>query len=115
MAVHPAFEEVEAVGDVTRRFNFRRIEVPTLPADRDDSAVAVILQRRLDRHAIDVSVHDVVDGAALAQLDSSYFLSGHDLRRVLEVAHAAAVAAHADGAERVSPRYVQPELDRIAG
>ena len=30
------------------------------------------------------------------------------------VAHAAAVAAKADGAERVGPRHVQPQLSRLA-
>jgi hypothetical protein len=112
VAVHPAYEQIDAVGEVTRRFNFRRVEVPALPAHRDESAMTVILQRRLERHGLSGPVSDVIDGAALAQLDGAYFLGGHNLRAVLEVAHEAAVASHAAGATCVSPRYVQPLLDR---
>jgi Cdc6-like AAA superfamily ATPase len=113
VAVHPAYEDVDAVIEVSERFAFRRVEVPALAVDRDEPAIAAILQRRLDRNGLRVRAEDVVDAGALAQLAGAYFLGGHDLRTVLNVADAAASAAHREGAARIAPRHVQPVLDQL--
>jgi hypothetical protein len=112
VAMHPHYsEQVPAVNDVTSRFGFQTIEVATLPPDSDESALQVILQRRLDRHGIDARVVDLIESEALAQLEGVYFLNGHNLRIVLDLAHASALAAADAGDERVSRSHVQPLLD----
>lgn len=111
IAVHPRFEEVEVLGEVTSRFGFSRVEVPSLPARSDDSGLAVILQRRLARSEIDARVADLIDADALAQLEGLDFFIDHDLRVVLDLAADAAQAAVADGDHRIGRRHVQPLLD----
>ena len=61
VAVHPAYEDVDAVIQVLQRFAFRRVEVPALAVDRDEPAIAAILQRRLDRNGLRVKAEPVVD------------------------------------------------------
>jgi len=115
IAVHPAYRDIAVVDEVAERYRFVDIHVAELPASSDDPAIRAILQRRLDRAGIDGAVDDVVEPAALAQLTSLYFLNGHDLREVLNLAHDAARAASAAPADRIAIRHVQPLLDaRIA-
>jgi Cdc6-like AAA superfamily ATPase len=113
VAMHPKYQDVEAVKDVTARFGFISVDVPTLQADRENPGLAAILQRRLNAHNIDLAVADVMASEAISQLEGVYFLNGHDLREVLDLAASAATHARLDGAERIERRHVQPLLDRL--
>jgi hypothetical protein len=111
VAMHPRYEEVDVVGDVVRRFAFRRIDVPSLAADAERSGLSVILARRLAHHGIDGALDDFVAPETVAQLESAYFLKDHNLRQVLDLAADASAAALTEGAARVEPRHLQPLLD----
>lgn len=112
VATHPRYEAVDAVREVTGRFDFTRIDVPTLRADREDPGLTGILQKRLERHHVAASVADVVAPETVSQLETVYFLNGHDLRQVLDLAARAATVAHRDGAPRIERRHLQPLIDR---
>jgi Cdc6-like AAA superfamily ATPase len=112
VAMHPLYRDVAAVKDVCDRFGFREVAAAELPADREESALGMILQKRLDRRDIDVSVPEVVDAIALTQLESVYFFNRHDLREVLDLADAAARIADQDGAARVKLRHVRTAFER---
>lgn len=113
IAMHPRYEEVDAVREVTDRFGFLRVDVPSLPAERQAPGLGAILQRRLERHNIDAALDDVVAPETLQQLETVYFLKAHDLRQVLDLAARAATAAYRDAAERVERRHLQPLLEGL--
>ena len=111
VAMHPRYEEVDAVRDVSNRFGFRRVEVPSLSPRRDEPGLRAILERRLERHRIESELDAVIAPDAVAQLEGAYFLRDHDLRQVLDLAAQAATAAHQDGAERIERPHLQPLLE----
>lgn len=91
IAVHPRFEELEAVSDVSERFAARRIEVPALGPEAEPVPLAEILARRLERGGLpDTPLAAVIEADAVAHLQLLYHDRDSDLRSVLKVAHAAA-------------------------
>jgi GTPase SAR1 family protein len=114
VAVHHHYSEVAVVNEVAARYGFMRVDVASLPTERDRSGLALILQRRLQRNGIETDVADVVEPEALAQMQGLYFVNGHNLREVLDLADAAARGAHDERAERIAERHVQPLLNRRA-
>jgi hypothetical protein len=111
VAIQPQFRQVELVGEVETRFNFRHIDVATLPSGHDDFGLSHVLARRLTRAHVEASVDDLIEPSALAQLQGAYFVVDHDLRRVLQFADEAARLAADDGATRIAPRHVQRALE----
>ncbi len=111
VAIQPQFRQVELVGEVETRFNFRHIDVATLPSGHDDLGLSHVLARRLTRAHVEASVDDLIEPSALAQLQGAYFVVDHDLRRVLQFADEAARLAADDGATRIAPRHVQRALE----
>jgi hypothetical protein len=106
VAIQPQFRQVEPVGEVETRFNFRHIDVATLPSGHDDLGLSHVLARRLAHAHVEASVDDLIEPSALAQLQGAYFIVDHDLRRVLQFADEAARLAVDDGATRIAPRHV---------
>lgn len=111
IAIHPKYQEVEAVQEVSSRFGFSEIAVPALRADSDEPGLSAILSRRLLRNGIETELGDVVSPEVVSQLEAHYFANAHDLRTVLDLAAEAARRAFADDAQRIEPRHLQPLLD----
>ena len=113
IASHPRYDEVEAVGEVTSRFGFRRVDVATLSPESENPGLGSILQRRLDRHGVDANVAEVIAADVVSQLETVYFLREHDLRQVLDLAAQAAGVAAAEDAQQIERRHLQPLLDGL--
>ena len=114
VSIHPKYRDVEAVQEVTARFGFTEVSVPTLRSGSDSPGLAEILSRRLARHDLTIELGSVVSDRVLSQLEAQYFANAHDFRAVLDLAADAASAAAADGSSRVEPRHLQPLLDHAA-
>lgn len=108
VAMHPRFEEVERVGEVSERLGMERMEVPELPADSDVPALTRILERRLERSAIEhVALEAVITPTAIEELQTLYHERNRDLRSVLKLAQRAAGHALDRDSERVEARDVR--------
>ncbi len=107
VAMHPRFEAVDRVRDVIERLGMPRIDVPELPADSDEPALAAIFERRIQRDDVEVALETVIERAAIEELQVLYHDRDSDLRSVLRVAHTAAGHALDRGAGRIQPRDIR--------
>jgi hypothetical protein len=107
IAMHPRFEEVPHVAEVSERFAIRRTRVPELRPGPEPVLLGRILERRLERGEVEVELGAVIDPEAVADLQLLYHERASDLRSVLKVAHAAAELALGEEGERIEPRHVR--------
>jgi len=107
VAMHPRFETVDRVTEVIERLAMPRIDVPELPADADDPALARILERRMQRDGVDAALETVIDRAAVEELQVLYHERDRDLRSVLKLAHGAAAHALGRGSARIEARDIR--------
>jgi len=107
VAMHPRFETVDRVTEVIERLAMPRIDVPELPADADDPALARILERRMQRDGVDAALETVIDRAAVEELQVLYHERDRDLRSVLKLAHGAAAHALGRGSDRIEARDIR--------
>lgn len=107
VAMHPRFEEVARVAEVVERLGMPRIDVPELPADADDPALARILERRMQRDGIDGALETVIERGAVDELQVLYHERDRDLRSVLKLAHDATGHALGREASAVAARDVR--------
>jgi hypothetical protein len=112
VAMHPRFEQVPRVVEVIERLAMGRIGVAELPADADAPALARILERRLERDGIHARLDEVIESAAVEELQVLYHERDRDMRSVLKLAHAAAGHALNRGAPAVAPRDVRAVVAR---
>lgn len=101
VAVHPDYERTTGFKGVGDRIG--RIEIPSFDVPRDP--LAAILQHRIARAGVPVSVDQVFDGEAMAELANVYLETQASLRAVLLVAHYA--LEETPGAESVSAEDVK--------
>jgi hypothetical protein len=108
IAVHPRFEELERVREVSERFAARRIEVPRLGPEVEPVPFGEILTRRLDRGGLDgTSLGEVIEADAVAHLQLLYHDRASDLRSVLKIAHAASGHALGRDADKIEARDIR--------
>ncbi|HEY1833725.1 MAG TPA: hypothetical protein VGG08_04750 [Solirubrobacteraceae bacterium] len=107
VAMHPRFEDVERVTEVVQRLGLRRINVPNLPADADAPALSRILERRMERDGIQDDLDNVIELAAIEDLQVLYHERDQDLRSVLTLAHSAARRALLRGGTRIEAKDVR--------
>jgi Cdc6-like AAA superfamily ATPase len=89
VAMHPRFEEVAHVQEVSERLAIDQIAVPQLTPDSEPAAIQKILERRLERGGLEVEVGEVISPEAVGDLQLLYHERESDLRSVLKIAHAA--------------------------
>jgi len=107
VAMHPRFGAVDRVTEVVERLGMPRIDVPELPADADEPALGLILERRMQRDGIDAALETVIDRGAVEELQVLYHERYCDLRSVLKLAHGAAAHALGRGSARIEARDIR--------
>lgn len=107
VAMHPRFATVDRVTEVIERLSMPRIDVPELPADADEPALREILRRRMERDGVEARLDEVIERAAIEELQVLYHDRDRDLRSVLKVAHAAVGHALGRRVTTVQPRDVR--------
>lgn len=107
VAMHPRFEAVSRVTEVVERLAMSRIDVPELPAEADDPALSLILERRMERDGNAASLDSVIERSAVEELQVLYHERHCDLRSVLRLAHNAAEHALGRGSAVVMARDVR--------
>lgn len=89
IAMHPRFEEVSHVREVSERLALDQIYVPQLAPDSEPAPIEKILERRLERGGVEVELSEVISPEAVGDLQLLYHERESDLRSVLKIAHAA--------------------------
>lgn len=114
IAMHPRFEEVPHVREVSDRLGISRISVPELSPDREPVAITKILERRLERGGIEVELMEVIAEEAVGDLQLLYHERDSDLRSVLKIAHAAVEHALNRGSGMLEARDVRTAVAAAA-
>lgn len=114
VAVHPAYRDVPALGEISTRAEFVDIDVPRLPGDVAPPPLAKILDRRLKVAGHELEAGNLFCPDALAQLQATYFAAKRrDLRRVLRLCKGSAQNAADENATRVTILHVQAALEGL--
>jgi hypothetical protein len=115
VAMHPRFETVDRVREVSERIGMPRIEVPELPPGLEEPVLGQILERRMRSEGLDSELGSVIERAAVEDLQVLYHDRESNLRSVLRLAHEAAEHALTRGSEIVAARDVREVVARAAG
>jgi Cdc6-like AAA superfamily ATPase len=107
IAMHPRFEEISRVLEVTERLGITQIAVPELSPDREPGAIGKILERRLERGGVEANLDEVIAAEAVGDLQLLYHERESDLRSALKIAHAAAEHALKRGSDVLEARDVR--------
>jgi hypothetical protein len=107
VAMHPRFEEVTRVKEVTERFGIPQIDVLQLPAGEDEPVLGRILERRIESDGLGVKLYSLIERAAVEDLQVLYHERESNLRSVLRLAHDAAGRALQTESGVVLARHVR--------
>lgn len=112
IAMHPRFEEVSHVREVSERLAIDQIAVPQLAPDSEPVGIEKILQRRLERGGVEGDLHEVISPEAVGDLQLLYHERESDLRSALKIAHAAIEHALSRGSGMLEARDIRAVVAR---